>query len=132
MRRHRPPIRIRDSRSSSGEVSPVSPSKGHDMPSKPITPVKEDVKSALDIRSRTEGFETILELSGKLDSSLPREIRKKVMAFVKPGCKLVVDLKGVSEVSGQGLRMLLLLWRSVRAARGSIRATGVSQAIGDL
>lgn len=84
------------------------------------------------IRTRTVGADTVIEMSGKLDGILPPESREQVLSLVKPGCRLVLDLSGLSEVSGVGVRMLLMLVRMVRAAGGTISATGVSRELSDL
>jgi isoamylase len=88
--------------------------------------------SPLRIRSRTAGADTVLELTGKLNSSLPAEAREQVLSFVKPGCRLVLDVSGLSKVSGEGLRTLLLLCRQIRAVGGTVSGTGISQELSDL
>lgn len=73
-----------------------------------------------------------VKLSGALDSSLPLYLREEVLALVKPGCQLVLDLSRLTAISGQGLRMLLLLCRQVRAAKGSLVVEGASPELRDL
>jgi anti-anti-sigma factor len=73
-----------------------------------------------------------LALSGTLDSSLPLYLREEVLALVKPDCLLVLDLSRLTAISGQGLRMLLLLCRQVRAAEGSLVVEGASAELRDL
>jgi len=81
---------------------------------------------ALRVRRRTSGSDTILELQGKLDSSLSAEVRDQVLSLIEPGCQLVLDLSGLKEISGTGVRMLLMFVRQVRAVGGTISATGAS------
>ncbi|MCI0379025.1 MAG: STAS domain-containing protein [Gemmataceae bacterium] len=71
-------------------------------------------------------------MAGKLDGSLPVESREQMLSLIQPGCRLVLDLSGLSEVSGVGVRMLLMFVRMVRAAGGTISATGVSRELSDL
>ena len=78
------------------------------------------MESPLIVRTHNEDAATRIELAGKLDSSLPVQLREQVLALVQPGCRLVVELSGLTSISGQGLRMLLLLCRQVRALGGTI------------
>src|SRR5262249_17722672 len=88
--------------------------------------------SPLVVRNFPEESKTRIALSGRLDSSAPPELRDEVLAVVKLGSQLVLDLSGLSAVSGQGLRMLLLLCRQVRAAKGTLTVEGASAEIRDL
>ena len=80
------------------------------------------MESPLIVRTSGDGAAAVIELSGKLDSSLPAQLREQVLALAQPGCRLCVELSGLTSVSGQGLRMLLLLCRQVRALGGTISA----------
>ena len=75
---------------------------------------------------------TRVELIGRLGSSLPEEVRNEVLALVKPGCKLLLDLSRLHTVSSQGLRMLLLLCRQVRAVGGTLLADGATDELRDI
>src|SRR5262245_22285827 len=81
---------------------------------------------ALSVRRRDSNGDTILELEGKLDSSLPAELREEALSLVAPGCRLVLDLSGLKEISPTGVRMLLMFFRRVRAAGGTISVKGAS------
>jgi len=83
-------------------------------------------KVGMSIRILTEGPDTVVEFHGKLDSSLPQADRERVLSVVKPGCRLVLDISRLSEISSAGLRMLLLLGRHVQAIGGTVSGTGVS------
>ena len=62
----------------------------------PATMVRQP---ALQVNRRTSDGDTIIELDGKLDSSLPAEVRDEAISLAKPGCRLVLDLSGLNEVS---------------------------------
>jgi glycogen operon protein len=87
---------------------------------------------SLDIRIRSEGTDTILELLGRLDGSMSPQQREQVLGVAKPGCRLVLDFAGLSEVSGPGLRMLLLYCRHVLAVGGTVSGTGISRELRDI
>ena len=81
---------------------------------------------------REEGSTTIVELVGTLDSSLPAEMRQRILSRIKPGCRVVVNCSRLSQISGTGLRMLLLLSRYVQALGGTVAAAGVPHELRDM
>ena len=81
---------------------------------------------ALQVRRRNSGSDIILELEGKLDSSLPAELREEALSLIEPGCRLVLDLSELKEISPTGVRMLLMLFRRVHAVGGTISVKGAS------
>jgi glycogen operon protein len=81
---------------------------------------------ALQVRRHDADGDIVLELQGKLDSSLPAELREEALAIIKPGCRLVLDLSELKEISPTGVRMLLMLSRRVRAEGGTISVNGAS------
>ena len=81
---------------------------------------------ALQTRRRTSAGDTIIELTGKLDSSLSTELREEAITLVQPGCRLVLDLTGLEDISPTGIRILLMFYRRVRAEGGTISITGAS------
>ncbi len=89
-------------------------------------------QSALQARRLSLDGETIIELQGNLDSSLTEELREEAISLVRPGCRLVLDLSELKEVSPTGVRMLLLFFRRVRAAGGTISVTGASPQLFDV
>src|SRR5262245_30857409 len=81
---------------------------------------------ALTVRRRSSDGDTILELQGKLDSSLSPELREEAIALAQPGCRLVLDLSWLEYISPTGVRMLLMFFRRVHAEGGTISVTGAS------
>jgi glycogen operon protein len=79
------------------------------------------------IRIHNDAPETVVELHGKLDSALSPEHRAQVLAVVRPGCRLVLDLSRLTGISSVGLRMLLLYCRHVQASGGTVSGTGIAQ-----
>ncbi len=82
--------------------------------------------SSLRVEIESEGPDVVIKIKGTLTSSLPVTIREQILALIKPGCRLILDMSGVADVSGVGMRMLLMLSRMVRAAGGAIYALGAS------
>jgi glycogen operon protein len=85
-----------------------------------------------EVHIRQEGPASVVAFTGALDSSLPAETRRDVVALVKPGCQLVFDLSGLARLSGTGLRMLLLLIRAVQGMGGTVAGAGVPQELRDI
>ena len=86
----------------------------------------------MSIRIQAQGPETIVEFEGKLDSSLPPQDRERILSVVKPGCRLVLDISRLTEISSAGLRMLLLFCRHVQAVGGTVSGTGISQELKEI
>ncbi len=86
----------------------------------------------LEVHIREEGSTTVVELVSTLDSALPTETRQRILSHIKPGCRVVIDLSRLSQLSGTGLRMLLLLSRYVQALGGVISAAGAPQELRDI
>jgi glycogen operon protein len=70
------------------------------------------------------GHGVVVELEGKLDSSLPEEDRNRIVELVTPGCAITLDFSRVQSISSIGLRMLLLLARQIRAVGGTVSGQG--------
>src|SRR5262245_54859632 len=81
---------------------------------------------ALQVRRQNLDGDTVLQLEGKLDSSLTAELREEALSLIKPGCRLVLDHSGLTEVSPTGVRMVLMFFRRVRAEGGTISVKGAS------
>src|SRR4029434_7566528 len=81
---------------------------------------------ALQVNRRTSGGDTVIELKGKLDSSLSAQVRAEAIALAQPGCRLVLDLSGLEDISPTGVRMLLMFFRRVHAEGGTISVKGAA------
>ena len=68
-----------------------------------------------------------VEVSGRLDGTMLPQQQELILATIKPGAQLILDLSRVDDVSGIGIRLLLLLQRRTNALGGSIRVVGASR-----
>ena len=96
------------------------------------TEPRSNMVANLQIRSRRASTTTVIELAGKLNSSIPAATQQSLLAFAEPDCRLVLDLNQLKEVSGVGLRILLSLFRMVRAVGGTVSTSGISPELNDL
>jgi hypothetical protein len=69
----------------------------------------------MEVHIREDGPASVVEFVGALDTSLPAEMRRDIVALIKPGRHLILDMSRLRDVSGTGLRMLLLLIRAAQA-----------------
>ncbi len=96
-------------------------------------PVSEETSvKSLQIQIESEGPATVIRIAGKLTGLLPSGIRNQIEPLIKPGCRLILDLSNVTDISGVGMRILLMFSRMVRAAGGALFARGATPRIIDL
>jgi isoamylase len=93
---------------------------------------EDKTENSVQVQIESEGGDTVIKITGKVTSSPPAEVRDQVLSLIKPGCSLILDLSGVTDVSGVGMRMVLMFSRIVRAAGGTIYALGASSRMIDL
>ena len=73
---------------------------------------------------------TVLEASGRLDSTTAREFADRLMALVQAGrSAFVVDLKHIAYISSAGFHALLIASRAAAEKHGKVVLCGV---IGDV
>ena len=75
---------------------------------------------------------TVMELSGSLDGKTAPEVQKQVLAGAEGQNRVILDMTAVSFVSSAGLRILLLLYRQLKAKGGKIVLVGTSEEIKDV
>ncbi|MEL7038740.1 MAG: STAS domain-containing protein [Cyanobacteria bacterium J06592_8] len=81
----------------------------------------------------TKDIETIkiIELVGEIDTKTAPIITEKVLAFVQPESKLLIDMSQVEYMSSAGLRMLLSLYRTATAKDAKLALAGLSEDLQD-
>jgi anti-sigma B factor antagonist len=62
----------------------------------------------------------VVQLAGELNSGTAEMVQEKLLEHVEPGCKIVLDMSGVTYISSVGLRTLLLLYRAISQQDGRI------------
>jgi anti-sigma B factor antagonist len=80
--------------------------------------------------SSTAGI-TVVEMIGDLDSGTVPPTQEKILPLAQPGAQVVVDMTQVGYMSSAGLRMLLLLYRSISGRGGKVVLVGLSQDLQD-
>jgi anti-sigma B factor antagonist len=75
---------------------------------------------------------TVMELAGSLDGKTAPEVQKQVLSGAEGQNRVILDMTAVSFVSSAGLRILLLLYRQLKAKGGKIALVGTSEEIKDV
>ena len=79
-----------------------------------------------------EGTEiTVARLNGEINSSTAELVQESLLELVRPGCKILLDMSGVTYISSVGLRALLLLYRETSHQQGHIVLCGLPEMIYD-
>lgn len=71
----------------------------------------------------------VIEIDGKIDNKTAPEIQPEILKQTKKAKKVLIDLSKVVFLSSAGLRILLLVYRQVKANDGKIALAGVMEEI---
>ena len=74
----------------------------------------------MEINSKLIEQLTVVEIAGDIDAKSVLQVQEHLLALVKPGIKLLLDMRRVTYMSSSGLRMLLSLYRQVSTNNGVI------------
>ena len=83
----------------------------------------------MEINSRAVGLVMVVDIAGVIDAKSVLQAQEQLLALVRPGSKLLLDLRRVTYMSSSGLRMLLSVYRQVSANNGSIALAEASDEI---
>ncbi len=71
----------------------------------------------------------IIAIVGELDGKTAPEAQAKILPLAQSDSALLIDLSQVGYMSSAGLRMMLLIYRQIGAAGGSVALTGLTEEI---
>jgi len=83
----------------------------------------------VEINNRKVGDVTVVELAGELTALTANEAQGKVLQLVEPKAKMILDMSRVVFMSSAGLRMLLVLYRTISGKGGKILLVGLPEDI---
>ncbi|MBF0536656.1 MAG: STAS domain-containing protein [Nitrospirae bacterium] len=72
---------------------------------------------------------TVIALDGSIDSNTVPDVQKQVFEGIDGKDKVVIDMKKVSFLSSAGLRMLMLIYRQMKARNGKVVLVSVMEEI---
>jgi anti-sigma B factor antagonist len=84
----------------------------------------------MNLNTKIEGLVTVISIEGDVDGKTAPTAQEQITALIKDGCKLALNMKGVTYMSSAGLRMLLSMRRSVPAS-GQIVLVGLPEQVRD-
>jgi anti-sigma B factor antagonist len=85
----------------------------------------------MDIRIREQGGATIVEVVGEITAATAPAAQAEVLAAVRPGGNMVLDMRQVSYMSSAGLRILLMTYRNITGKRGRVVLAGLPDTLKD-
>ncbi len=73
----------------------------------------------------------VVAIQGDLDGFTTPEAQAQISPLAGPGVRILLDMRGVSYMSSAALRMLLLMYRTIRGQGGQIALVGLSEDLAD-
>ena len=87
----------------------------------------------MNINVKNIGAISVVELEGRIDSSVSPEVESRLLQLVQEGRKfLVLDFKAVEYMASAGMRILLVLAKRVKELEGLICLASVTGGVGDI
>ena len=83
----------------------------------------------MNISKATENGMTVLNLSGRLDTTTAPDFQETLLAEIKTGSNIMLDFAGLAYVSSAGLRSLLTGQKAVAAGGQTMTLRHVSEEI---
>ncbi len=73
----------------------------------------------------------VVRLSGDLDGNTAPGVQSQILPLANTNAKMILDMSGVSFMSSAGLRMLLVMYRTINSQSGKVVLVGLSEEIRD-
>jgi len=81
---------------------------------------------------KTESDILIITIEGSIDSKTASEVQQKILEASVESNNVIIDLTKVDFVSSAGLRVLLMVYRQIKAKNGKVILVGVSEEITEI
>ncbi len=85
----------------------------------------------MDIETQTVDDVIIVTLTGEMNGRTAPRVEAQLLPMACPGCKLLLNMAGVTFLSSAGLRILLMLYRKIEAQGGAIALANLREPIQD-
>ncbi len=73
----------------------------------------------------------VVGLAGDLDGNTAPNVQAQILPLALPNAKMILDMSQVSYMSSAGLRMLLVMYRTIISKSGKVVLVGLSEDIRD-
>ena len=81
----------------------------------------------MDVNVSTVQGITVIALTGELSAKTAPAAQQSILAQAQPLGKMILDMSGVSYMSSAGLRVLLVVYRTVSGKGGQAMLVGLSE-----
>ena len=85
----------------------------------------------MEIQENTVNGVKVITITGDIDGSTAPGVQAQVLEMVDPQGKAVIDMTGVTYMSSAGLRILLVVYRTISGQGGRIVLVGLSEELSD-
>lgn len=83
----------------------------------------------MEVTTTKLGATTVIAIRGRLDSATATAAQESIMPLLVPDCRAVIDMSGCEYVSSAGLRLLLLIAKTVARNKGKAHVAGMPDEI---
>jgi anti-sigma B factor antagonist len=73
----------------------------------------------------------VVKLAGDLDGNTAPNVQSQIIPLASPNVKMLLDMSEVTYMSSAGLRMLLVMYRTIISKSGKVVLVGLSEEIRD-
>lgn len=81
----------------------------------------------MQISQKTVQNVTVVEISGEINANTAPEAQAQILPLAQPNSKLVLDMTKVPFMSSAGLRMLLVIYRTITDKGGKVVLVGLAE-----
>jgi anti-sigma B factor antagonist len=85
----------------------------------------------MEINVKTVQGVTVVELVGELTWKSAPEAQAQILKQAQPGCRLILDMTRVPYMASAGLRLLLVVYRTIGSKGGQAVLVGLSPELRD-
>lgn len=85
----------------------------------------------MDIQIKTIEQVTVVALEGDIDGNSAPQAQAQILPLAQPAAKILLDLHKVPYMSSAGLRLLLVIYRTLSGNGGKVALIGLSEEIAD-
>ena len=86
----------------------------------------------MDIYVDTVGNVTVVSIVGELDGHTSPPAQDRILPLIQPGTRVLLNLTDLEYMSSAGARMLLLIYRQIKANNGDVILAGLIPEIQDM
>ena len=85
----------------------------------------------MEIKQEEVGNATVFTIEGDIDGNTAPDAQAQIVPLASPDARIAVDMSGVAYMSSAGLRMLLVIYRTIMGQGGKVVLVGLSEELED-